>query len=617
MLRSTARSELLLAVLCIAALWLAVHPLTGVRHDAVLYLGQALARLDPPAYATDAFLSLSGQDRFTLATALTSRLYEGFGIGVTNAALLLVTQACSALLLFCLIRPWVGTPAAVFGLLLYACANHAYGPEQEFAFAEPFLTARSLAEPLVWAALLCWQRAQWLPAIALLVLASAMHPLIALPGWVVLFCTLLRKDMRWSLALLPIAALGLSYAIWQWPAQLAPFDAPWLKAIEARNAVFLRQMDLSDWCKALFPALVLITAARQGLSAGAIPRAALDAAILLLGAAALTADLLHSALPTQLQLWRGLWLMQALGLVLLPWLLLRDDQEFASPPWAVRLAALAALTAVNTSAPSAPWLIAWWLALSWCPPWPRTATVSRLLTLASALLLMLAVIASVEILTFRAPRLMPFALHQHWMPWLATPALSAVLIFFAWRIATRQLWAGGLLAIAALAASAALWDQRSPLIRSLEEVRPPAAHPWQALIPERAGVVWLGEPELVWTLLRRPVLYDESQGAATVFSRELARRFAASRELFNDIREAEIQCQLQHVILRQPGQPSCAPAVQDIAAMCGRVPGMRFFVAKQRLPAAWLSTWRPPHAPQDHASFHLHDCHRLNAPTTP
>lgn len=611
MYRPVSKPELVLAVLVTAALWFTVHPLVGLVHDSVLYLGQALARQQPDAFQADLFLSLSGQDRFTLATALTSRLHAVLGIGIVNTSLLLLTQCLSALLLLALIRPMIGARAAWLGLLLYACASNGYGPEQTFGFAEPFLTARSLAEPMVWGALLAWYASRRLLALALLVAASLMHPLIALPGWVVVWCALLRKDARWALLLVPILGSAVSFVLLGWPPQLAPFDAQWLLAIKQRNVVFLHQMDLADWCKAVLPAFTLALVVRRRAVGWAVSLAVLDAAVLLLGAAVVAADLLHSALPTQLQLWRGLWPMQALGLVLLPWLVMEQTRQPAPLQLCIRLAALAALTAVNASVPSGPWLISWWLLLSVVPTDKVTTAVARWVTFATGALLLSAVASSVDVMTAKAPRSIPYAVHQLWMPWFATPAVAVSLLLLAWYVAARKAWLTVVAGLGLLGASAALWDQRTGLMHAIENVRPPNTHPWQTLIPEQAPVLWPGHPEAIWALLHRPVFYDETQGAASVFNRELAITFARRQEYFSAIRQAEIQCQLQHLMLRQPGQPACSTPMSSFGALCGTVPGLRFFVGTERWSPAWVSSWRLPDAPGDHAGFHLHDCERL------
>lgn len=613
-MRSLSKPEAVLAALLIAALWLALYPLVGVRQDAVLYLGQALARLQPTAYANDLFLSLSGQDRFTIATGVTSRLFVGVGIGMANTAVLLLTQLLSAGLLFCLIRPWVGARMACAGLLLYACASNGYGPEQAFGFAEPYITARNLAEPFVWGALLAWQRGRVAAALALLVAASLMHPLIALPGWAVAGCSLLRKHPRWAVAPLLLATIVAGCVVLGWPAALAPFDAQWLAVIQQRNVVFLRQMDLMDWCKAVFPAITLWLVMRRQLAEAALtPRRVLEAAVLLTGAAAVFADLLQSTLLTQLQLWRGLWPMQALGLVCLPWLIWQQVHQPSPLRWSLGLAAAAAFTAVNASAPSAPWLIAWWLLLQAIPGDKVTRGAARAASFASAALLLSAIVASVQVMALRAPRVAPFALHQEWFAWLATPVIPVALFGIVWFITTRKVWAGLFIGVTAFTASAAIWDQRTPVMRAIDAIHPPSTHPWQALIPEQTGVLWPGHVEVVWALLARPVFHDHDLGAAVVFSRELAMRYAVMEKNFEAMRKAEVQCQLQHLLLMQPGQPKCATPVDALGALCLQLPELRFFVGAQRWAPAWVSTWRPPGAASDHAGFHLHDCQRLRA----
>jgi hypothetical protein len=506
----------LAAALWIAALWLALHPLVGQRHDAVLYAGQALARLDPSAYAGDVFLTLSGQDRFTVATALTSRLYTVFGIGLTNATLLLLTQSLSAMLLFLLVRPLVGVGPALAGLILYAGAAQGYGPQQKFAVAEAFFTARSLAEPLVWAALLALQRSRRAPAGVLLAGASLMHPLIALPGWVVWWCWELSRDRRW-LWLLPAVAAAAALG---GEDSLRRFDPAWRDIIELRNTVFIAQMSVGDACKALLASVVLCQGSRMLPGGGELLRAVLWTAVLMVTAAALLADVLGLALATQLQLWRGLWVLQGLGVVLWPWW--TWHQARAAGPWRISamMASLAAFTAVNATAPSAPWLLGWCLLHAALARYtPRHAALPRALATVSALLLALATAASVEFASLRSPQLMSFAAHLAWAPWLGLPVLglglAAGLAWSAQHVPRTAAVAGVLV----LAVTAAIWDQRSPLMLAVDAVKPPVAHRWKTLIPPGTPVVWMGHPEAVWALLRRPVLHDEVQNWRCVSER--------------------------------------------------------------------------------------------------
>lgn len=601
------------ALLGALALWLAVHPLVGVRHDAVLYLGQALARGDSATFAGDPFLSMSGQDKFTWATTLTAWLHQQLGIGTANASLLLVCQSSTAAILFALARHFVGTHGAVAGVFLYVIGSNTYGPEQTFGFGEPFVTARSLAEPFVLGGLLAALRGSRRLALLSMVAGSLMHPLIALGGWTVMWCERVANDRRWLWLLATIPAAVLFYVLARGLGVLGRIDPVWLDIIERRNTVFLWQMDAVDWSRALLALWILLDLVRRKTQHAKFLRSAITAVVLLVGMSAWTADLMHIELATQLQLWRSLWILQALGTVLLPWHVYQLWRYRGAWKYSQAFAALAMVTALNANAPTSPWLLAWWVLHRALPvPWQGSRWMPWLMWAASAGLLAMATFSSIELLTLRGPRDMPFALHQAWAPWVGTPSIAAAIIAIAVLLWQRQRTIARLLVGIAAVGFALAWDQRGPLMQAIEATKPPESnHPWQARIPPSSPVLWQGQSEAVWTLLRRPVLYDDTQGAAVVFSRALAMHYWASRRHFEVFREAEIQCQLQHLMLRQPGQPSCATTPRDLASLCGHMPMMRFFVTSERWSPAWVDTWRPPGAGPEHPGFHLHDCNRL------
>ncbi len=65
---SVSRTQGVLGFLLVCLAWLLVRPYQGVRHDAILYLDQALHLLHPDIFARDLFFSHGSQDRFTLVT---------------------------------------------------------------------------------------------------------------------------------------------------------------------------------------------------------------------------------------------------------------------------------------------------------------------------------------------------------------------------------------------------------------------------------------------------------------------------------------------------------------------------------------------------------------------
>ena len=60
-----------------------IHPYAGIVHDNVLYLAQALLRLNPDIYGDDAFFKWGSQDSYTLFSPMYAWLVVH--LGVNNA----------------------------------------------------------------------------------------------------------------------------------------------------------------------------------------------------------------------------------------------------------------------------------------------------------------------------------------------------------------------------------------------------------------------------------------------------------------------------------------------------------------------------------------------------
>jgi hypothetical protein len=50
----------------ISALLLLTHAYSGIRHDSILYFGQALLQLDPSTFSKDLFFEFGSQAQFTV-----------------------------------------------------------------------------------------------------------------------------------------------------------------------------------------------------------------------------------------------------------------------------------------------------------------------------------------------------------------------------------------------------------------------------------------------------------------------------------------------------------------------------------------------------------------------
>jgi hypothetical protein len=305
-------------------LWLLMHGYHGLTGDAQIYAFQALSRIHPQL-ATDLYLQNTSQDQFTIF----SPLYAWF-IGLTgleNAARLLT-------LLFTvwfLAAAWsfVGAVAsrdaawlAVASLLIVAGD---YGGSGVFRFSEQFLTARLPAEALVVTALACHARGMKRLGMVLAVGTLFVHPLIALPGLLLLICLWLpsRVSVIGAIAGL-LTVLVIAFAATMQPAAthlLTVMDASWLAVVRERSQfLFLPLWSFHDWGMNARPFLYL------GFTAIVAPDEQirkLCLAAALVGAAGVAVALIASligpvAILVQGQAWRWVWITAFVGAVLLP-----------------------------------------------------------------------------------------------------------------------------------------------------------------------------------------------------------------------------------------------------------------------------------------------------------
>src|SRR5262249_37722572 len=82
----------------------------GVRHDAILYTGQVLARLMPDRVGNDLFFVYGSQDKYSLFSALMAPLFERFGIGLSEMVVLGLCNAMFVAACWYPMRPWFPRP---------------------------------------------------------------------------------------------------------------------------------------------------------------------------------------------------------------------------------------------------------------------------------------------------------------------------------------------------------------------------------------------------------------------------------------------------------------------------------------------------------------------------
>lgn len=308
---ATARGVAL--TLALLALWSITHVYKGITGDAELYAVQALSRLEP-WLAGDLYLRYVNQDRFTVFSPLYALCIRA--LGLHGAALSLTLTFTSAFL----IAAWalarrLTTPGTAFlsvaGVMLI---KGTYGSWGIFGYAETWLTARGVAEALVVAALACHYRGWQTTALLIAAAALPLHPIMALPGVLVLLCV--RLPLKTGLlagALVTFIVLAVAVGSRWHPLHSGPFvvmDPSWLKVVEERSQfLFLQYWTLDDWEINTRPFLYLtLSALALDFRCRRLCVAAMTVGGVGITIAAIAALVAPLALVLQGQAWRWEWI---------------------------------------------------------------------------------------------------------------------------------------------------------------------------------------------------------------------------------------------------------------------------------------------------------------------
>jgi hypothetical protein len=532
-----------LAALWIVALYFIRNPYRGVRHDAVLYFGQAQSHLAGLLHGDLFFLS-NVQDKYSVFSAIFAPVLHALGLSAAEIVVLLVLHG---LFLFATWELTAELPsnARWCALGLAMALPHFYSSQHRFAFMEPFLTARSMAEPFAVLALAWLLRGWRVPALIAAVVAATSHPLIALPAWLVGWRLLCAQDRRWNWAALLVLPLGL--LAWL---GVAPFgglaqvyDADWLATVKQANSfVFLSTWLISDWQQVAFDAGLLWLCARA--PTGPLSRLAHASLVVLIGglvASAIGVDLLHNVLMTQLQLWRVTWIAHLVALLSLGPLtiaLWRREGKGRLAVFAILLGAITISSTVHTA-----WLAGLVAFGAVALAESRAVVSAAMIRIGIAACVVGAVLISGVVAVSQSNQLAMGAesgiLIGHAS---AIPATLSALVLAVALLGLWPLMRPGRLAVACSASAMVLllvfgvsqWDQRSDWSRFVEQNQG-APHPFKGLIPRDATVYWPSDLLANWALLDRPSFYDPSQMSGTLFDRATSLTGMARREAVNPL----------------------------------------------------------------------------------
>lgn len=519
--RPTRRLEDLFFAAGLFGCWLIFHPYQGNVIDAYLYVGHAMAAFEPHGVGQDWMFHDDGQMRFSIFPIVQRWLIGAFG----------APAASEGLAFFALVIWFAGLTSLASALeegrqkwllvFFTVLVRSQYSPFSIWT-AEPLAIPRPFAEACVLFALASLLKGRDGRAIALLVIAAALHPIMALAGVGVLFLFKGSEDRRWLMAaaaalaaLLAAAALRLPFA----SRLFTPMDAQWRQTLDP--GLFPSSWTIDAWSLLIVDLATLALAAwrLQGetrklfLSTAAVAAGGLAASVL-------AGDLLSSLLVLQAQPWRAAWLAGALA-----------------------PAAMAALALDSKGRPPSCWLAPSFLALAWLQPlgaWRISLVLATAIAeigrsrVGDALSRRIA-LASLAIGAFLSLSALWNALEitrPAAEPWRALRQLVLVGNLNVWPLAALGcLFAFGVLpsrpafkigfGLVSAALALTLWDFRTDSRREIEAGR--RIPEFVSIIAQRPGEVFWGDgSDETWYLLGRPNWLAMIQSFSIVFSRDHA-----------------------------------------------------------------------------------------------
>ncbi|MDT7934056.1 MAG: hypothetical protein RQ833_05555 [Sphingomonadaceae bacterium] len=506
------------ALVALAGLWFVQRPYHGVYHDARIYMGRALADLDPARFGADPMYALDGQTGFSAFRIVARDAVAALGLGPGALALALVGLAC-----------WFAAAWALTGALTRGRARLAlmlgamlippvYGGGDIFRFGETFASPRPYAEAAAMMAVAAALRGRMMAGSGWGVLACLIHPLMGLPGLALALSLRVIRHGHWLRAGVAVGAAVALVLAAAWAGVpvvdrlFERFDPTWAHT----HRFYLL---IGHWPVRSFA----ITACQLGTLAIAAARlrgrlmrfsgALLALSVLGLLATWAGSDISASVLVTQLQPWRVLWLA-ALGSGLML-------ARLALAASTLRDRAIVAALAAGWLFCDGPWIVGG--ALATAGALAAGLRLPRRLMTAAPIPVALVALYVVGLWVYAGAAFAwvrwPFGeLHSEQLrPLLFAAALLAVLAQLARGRRVPEVRAPAGLAGALAAAALLLWDDRSDFQLQLERGGFPEL---EAVLDQLPGPVFFAEntPELSW----RAVWWSGLQAAPALFSRPLA-----------------------------------------------------------------------------------------------
>ncbi len=587
------RRRYLTGALLIASVFLFVRSYSGIRHDGILYAGDALAYLVKGQLHQDLYFLYGSQGQFTVLPFIYSKLIGTFGL--SNGTMLGLFTAFA----FFLLASWLLLKAIVPKSLLFYCMLSVvlgwtiYGGRRVFAYSEPFLTARSFAEPAVLLAIAFLARGRIALALMFVGIALVFHPLVGLTGALVVWLFLVLDDRRWLWFAVAAVVLLLAFAffpIGPFADLMQRYDATWLDLVEEANPqAFILHWTPYDGGIIVFDVAVIWLVARCSHNR-LLTRLTIAAAVVGLSSLLVTfvgVDLLHSAFIAKLQVWRTLWIAHWLSMAALPIVL---NQQWKGGAHG-RLAAI--LLAIAWMAPFSVAPAPLGLAAVLIDRYRTRFSLSRPTVVAVAVvaaIIAIAIAVQYEVRVFKLANLLNEPTHNLIGQAAAMNLILLCVAIAIWYSSSRARWLGLCLAVFLFISAITIWDQRGVWTKRLESY-PVGTNIWPTFIEPNATVYWYRDLIAPWVLLGHGNYYTQQQGSGAVFSREMVFELNKRRKITAILDFQEQICRMMNNLSEK--QDACEPDAEAVSTIC-KAGGIDYVVLQSRLegrqPTANFST---------------------------
>jgi hypothetical protein len=609
--------------LMLASMWSLMHRYQGFARDGELYAVQSMARVDP-SLGADVYLVNTSQDRYTVFSPLYAVFVRSLGLRAAESLLFVLCTVGFLAASWALARKLWNGRTAWLAVALLICTVGYYGAYRIFHYSENYLTARTMAEALVVTSLAAYFHGRRGPALMIAAAAMFIHPLMALPGALLLICLWLPiRQAMLGAAIGVLAALAIALAAVAIPVTARLFtviDPPWLDVVRERSQfLFLEYWKLGDWELHARPFLCLAISA-LALDDARIRKLCLAAA--LVGVAGLTVAYIAGAIGPvaillQGQAWRWFWVTGFVSVLLLaPTALRLWSDEKCGPLCATLIIAGWTFAAVHGTAVILLALVIWSLR-------SRIEGRSGLFLRWAAFALIGVIVAwiianSWSLITSPRVESGPDSLLVDRIRGIFGLRISAVIIFglfWLWIFSRRTVWVPALTALflaATLGTTFAGSFKQTGLVGSREQIE--EFSDWRAAIPPGSNVLIVPTEKsasFVWFTLGRPSYLSVDQSSGVVFSRVTALEIRRRSEVLLPIMEPDWK------ILSQIAQEAHGKKLENLtrpltaaslAQICGD-PQLGFVVAREEvgfepLRHTHAGTWK---------DWNLYDCRRVRA----